>query len=123
MLRSRLEDCGCRVKHVLSSRAGIEHLKIKNPNEYQLIITDITMETQLSGIFLVRRIRRMGFRGGLVIYSTGFNTAFMHLISRPFFRALGADGLISKNSLKNGSPVLKLLSGHPALETLKTALS
>ena len=123
MLRERLEQASCKVEHVLSSRESLSLLKKTDPNNYRLIVSDITMESQVSGIFLVMKIRRMGYHGGLVIYSTGFNFLLVNLISRPFFRLLGVDGLIAKKGLKNDQPKLIKLSDHPALDTLISAFS
>ena len=122
MLRDYFEAAGGTVEHVLSSEAGREYLRKNNPGDLDIIVTDITMETQISGILLVRRMRRLGFRGCLLIYSTGFNfTSVLHL-SRLFFGLMGADGLLSKASLAGGKPELWAISRCPMLEWARGAL-
>jgi len=123
LMREKIGRSGCRIEHMLSSQAGIEHLKNGKVNCYEIIITDITMETQVSGILLTRRIRRMGFKGCLIVYSTGFNSPFVLWISRLFFKLLGADGLIPKDGLLNGRPKLQPISHHPLLKIINSALN
>ncbi|NQS98279.1 MAG: response regulator [candidate division Zixibacteria bacterium] len=124
MLQERLEQRGCKVEKVLSARDSIKHFSLVEPNHYQIIFTDITMETQVSGIYLTYRIRRrLGFKGCLIIYSTGFNFPIVLWISRLFFRALGADGLIPKRGLIDGRPRLAAISKHPFLKFVGNVLS
>lgn len=123
IIKTRLEEQGCEVEHILSSKASLEHLANIDANHYQLIITDITMETQVSGIQLTYRIRhKINFRGCLVIYSTGFNHPFVLWMSKLFFRFLGADGLIPKNGLLKGRPKLAAISKNPLLKMVSQAL-
>ena len=122
MIRDRLEKSGCAVEHALSSRSGFDLLSGQQPNHFDIIITDITMETHVSGILLVRKIRKMGFTGCLVIYSTGFNYPIVLLLSRIFFRIMGADGLIPKNSLIDGEPFLTRISRHKHLAIIDESL-
>ena len=122
LLRDRLEKAGCTVEHVLSSRKAIEHLNGDDPNHYQIIITDITMETQVSGILLTRKIRKMGFKGCLVIYSTGFNFRIVLWLSILFFKLFGADGLIPKDGLIDGKPKLTSISRNPLLQKIAASL-
>jgi CheY-like chemotaxis protein len=121
MLKDHLEKQGCLVEHILSYQEGLKHLRNIDSNHYQLIITDITMETQISGIILTWQIRHLHFDGCLIIYSTGFNFPMVLGISRLFFHLLGADGLIPKNGLKTGNPRLTLISKHPLLKLVEKA--
>lgn len=122
MLRERLEKQGCVVRHELSSQEGFAHLKELHPEHYDMIITDITMETQVSGIYLTWLIRRLGFKGCLIIYSTGFDTPIGLGISRAFFTLFRVNGLIPKNGLKAGSPKLTIIKPHPLMEMVEKAL-
>ncbi len=122
LMRTRLERLGIEVEHMLSSKTGIEHLQKDDPNRYGIILTDITMETQVSGIFLTRKIRRLGFKGCLVIYSTGFNFPAVLGLSTMFFKILGADALIPKDGLINGKPKLKTISTNQKLDFIRKAL-
>jgi CheY-like chemotaxis protein len=122
ILRERLEKQGFVVCHELSSQAGFAHLKELHPEHYDIIITDITMETQVSGIYLTWLIRRLGFKGCLIIYSTGFNTPVGLWASKLFFQAFRVNGLIPKNGLKAGFPKMTVVKPHRLLETVEKAL-
>ncbi len=122
MLTDRLVGRGCRVEHTNSSKAGKDRLNEVSSNHYDLIFTDITMESQVSGIFLTPEIRRMGFKGCLIVYSTGFNFPAVLGISRLFFWILGADGLIPKAGLIRGKPQLVSMTKKPLLNFVKEAL-
>ena len=80
------------------------------------------METQVSGILLVRKIRKMGFTGCIIIYSTGFNFPIVLMLSRIFFWIMGADGLIPKNSLIDDKPFLTMISHHKYLAIINESL-
>jgi len=122
LIREKIEKAGCQVEHVLSSQAGKEHLQDGGANRYEIIITDITMETHVSGILLAGKIRRMGFKGCLIIYSTGFNYPIVLWMSKLFFRLLGADGLIPKDGLLSSRPELTPITRHPLLKIIAQAL-
>ena len=123
LLQQKLEDTDCTIEHKLSSAAGIGFLTSGDPNRFRIIITDITMETQVSGILLTRRIRRCGFRGCLVIYSTGFNFRIVLWLSKFFFRLLGADGLMAKDGFLDGTPILTKISDNTDLALIESALA
>lgn len=123
ILQERLERCDCKTCHAPSSKSGLDTLRSQPSNHFDIVITDITMETQVSGIFLVRRIRRLGFNGCLIIYSTGFNFPLVLQLSRLFFRFLGADGLIPKNRLIEGKPQLTPITRNPLLDLVDKAFS
>lgn len=123
MLAEKLERKGCMVEYSQSSEEGKLRLNEVPFGHYDLVFTDITMESQVSGIFLTPKIRRMGFKGCLIVYSTGFNFPFVLALSRALFRILGADGLIPKAGLINGRPTLSSISGNPLLKYVEEALS
>jgi len=123
LLKERLEKCGFVFEHKLNSQTGKQHLLEGDSNRYQVIFTDITMESQVSGILLTHKIRRMGFKGCLVVYSTGFNTKIGLWASAALFKILGADGLIAKNGLKAGNPKMLKLSPNASLQKIEDALS
>ncbi len=84
---------------------------------YHTIITDITMETQTSGLWLARRLFRSGFSGNIIIATTGFDVWGVMFISRfllPIFA--GVKWMIPKVPLKQGIVEFHpttLSSGHP----------
>jgi len=123
MLSEYLKMAGCEIIHSLSSKEGMEAIKDLKPSYFDIIFTDITMETHVSGILLVPKIRWSGYKNCLVIYSTGFNYPIVLLISKIFFKILGADGLLPKDSLKAGDPKLSIISKDAALQFIKSALT
>jgi len=122
MLSNYLKTAGCEIIHSLSSREGIKALENYGSSYFDIIFTDITMETHVSGILLTPRIRRKGFKNCLVIYSTGFNYPLVLLISKIFFKLLGADGLLPKDSLKEEKPKVTAISRDKRLDFIKSAL-
>ena len=123
MLQERFEKNEYTIEHALSSKAGIDLLKQHKQDYFDIIVTDITMETHVSGILIVGKIRKMGFKGCIVIYSTGFNYPIVLKLSWLLFKILGADGLIPKNSLIEGQPFLSRISRDHHLESIDKLLN
>lgn len=92
-------------------------------DSYHSIISDITMETQTSGLFLVRKIYKAGYRGNLIIATTGFDfpgvmTAGYYLL--PSFAGIG--WMVPKKPLKKGMVLFQstyLKKGFEYESTLK----
>ncbi len=93
-------------KGIHSDRAydAAEGLELFGNNEkYDMIISDITMETQTSGLWMMRKIYKSGYDGVLVIASTGFDVFGVMKVSKfilPWF--CGLDWMIPKIPLKKG---------------------
>lgn len=72
-----------------------------------MIITDITMETQTSGLWFIRRVHKDGFKGTKIIATTGFDVKGVMHFSKwilPWFA--GITFMIPKVPLKKGEVVL-----------------
>ena len=102
MLLSHLEPRGYKFDRARSALEGLKQLQETGPTHYSLIVTDITMEGQTAGLRLIRQIRRSGYRGVLMVASTGFNLAVVLHLSRIFLPLWGVDLLIPKKPLKMG---------------------
>ncbi len=102
MILSHLEPRGFRFDRARSAREGLEILAQTGSQKYTLIVTDITMEGQTAGLRLIRKVRRAGYRGVLIVASTGFNFPFVLHLSRPFLTIWGVDILVPKEPLKRG---------------------
>jgi CheY-like chemotaxis protein len=79
----------------------------KNRTGYEMIITDITMETQTSGLWFIRRVHKDGYPGIKIIATTGFDVFGVMTLSRwilPWFA--GISYMIPKVPLKKGEVVL-----------------
>ncbi|EKJ86442.1 response regulator receiver domain-containing protein [Leptospira meyeri] len=75
----------------------------KNPN-YDMIVSDVTMETQTSGLWMMRQIYKSGYKGILVIASTGFDVFGVMSFSSLFLPWFcGLHWMIPKVPLKKGT--------------------
>jgi len=108
MLLAQFEPRGFQFTRAHDAREGLEILRRSGTNAYKAIITDITMGSQTAGLRLIRQIRKHGFRGVLIVASTGFDSPFILQIAKPIMNMLGADILIPKRPLK-----AKQLRCHP----------
>lgn len=80
-----------------------EGYKMFQEKTYSAIITDITMETQTSGLWLARRIYKQGYAGRIIIASTGFDVFGVLKMGKyflPWFAGVG--WMIPKVPLKQG---------------------
>ncbi|MCC5814294.1 MAG: response regulator [Leptospira sp.] len=58
---------------------------------YDMIISDITMETQTSGLWFIRRVHKDGYRGIKIIATTGFDVKGVMAFSKyilPWFAGI-----------------------------------
>ena len=95
-------------KNIKTTRAydAAEGWTIFNKEKFDAVITDITMETQTSGLFLARKIAKSGYTGQIVIATTGFDFPGVMFLSKfilPFFCRL--DWMIPKIPLKQGKVI------------------
>ncbi len=73
---------------------------------FHTVISDITMETQTSGLFLIRKIYKSGFKGNIIIATTGFDVSGVMFVSRFLLPAFGGVGwMVPKVPLKRGKVV------------------
>lgn len=85
------------------ARNAHEGFRMFHQKTYSAIITDITMETQTSGLWLARKIYKEGYTGKIIITSTGFDVWGVLWLGRyflPWFA--GAGWMIPKIPLKEG---------------------
>lgn len=73
-------------------------------NDYDMIISDVTMETQTSGLWMMRNIYKSGYKGVMVIASTGFDVWGVMPFSSYFLSWFcGLHWMIPKVPLKQGN--------------------
>jgi hypothetical protein len=80
-----------------------EGLEIFLKNEFSAVISDITMESQVSGLLLVRKIYKSGYKGKIIIATTGFDVWGVMYFSQfilPIYAGVG--WMIPKVPLKRG---------------------
>ena len=70
---------------------------------FHTVISDITMETQTSGLFLIRKIYKSGFKGNIIIATTGFDAPGVMFVSKFLLPSFGGVGwMVPKVPLKRG---------------------
>lgn len=75
-------------------------------SQYTTIISDITMETQTSGLVFIRKIFKKGFKGKIIIATTGFDVwgvIFLGKYLLPYYG--GVSWMIPKVPLKKGEVI------------------
>ena len=78
---------------------GLEQFNAHPSDYYRMIVTDITMETQLAGISMLRKISRLGYPGTVVIASTGFDFPGVIGMTRVLMRPYGVHFLVHKTTI------------------------
>lgn len=106
LIEELYRDYSEKIEWVKSAGEAVKHLGLEDINRYQHIITDITMENQISGLIFALRLRKRGFTGKITIASTGFNFSWVAAFSRALLGKFGVDEIIPKNSLKAGRPII-----------------
>ncbi len=101
ILSDYFESRGYKIDRAYFGNEALEILKNKGVNYYSVILTDITMETQLAGLKFLKNARKLGFKGKIIIASTGFNYNFSLMLAPVFLTNLGVDYLIPKVSVLN----------------------
>ncbi|PJZ77699.1 response regulator [Leptospira neocaledonica] len=110
-LKTYLQENGCEVLRAIDASQGWD-LYLANKHKLKAIITDITMETQTSGLWMIRRIYQDGFEGIKVIATTGFDVSGVMAVSKyflPWFA--GVEYMVPKVPLKRGEVILLPTSG------------
>ncbi|XDD49926.1 response regulator [Leptospira sp. WS92.C1] len=80
----------------------------QDKNRFHTIVTDITMETQTSGLWMIRNIHKDGYQGNKIIATTGFDFPGVMSISSsvlPWFAGIG--WMVPKVPLKAGTVVFQ----------------
>ncbi|MDZ7261043.1 MAG: hypothetical protein ONB05_02845 [candidate division KSB1 bacterium] len=79
-----------------SAREGWELFRRKGLNFFDLIVADITMESQLSGLIVALKCRLKGYKKRLYLVSTGFNVRCNLFFSGMLLRTLSINRAIPK---------------------------
>ncbi|PKA17966.1 response regulator [Leptospira haakeii] len=110
-LKTYLQENGCEVLRAIDASQGWD-LYLANKQKLKAVITDITMETQTSGLWMIRKIYQDGFPGIKVIATTGFDVSGVMAVSKyflPWFA--GVEYMVPKVPLKKGEVILLPTSG------------
>ncbi|EMY76959.1 response regulator receiver domain protein [Leptospira weilii serovar Ranarum str. ICFT] len=102
-LKVWFEQKGFETVRAVDAAQGWE-IYSKDKNRFHTIVTDITMETQTSGLWMIRKIHKDGYQGNKIIATTGFDFAGVMFFSSwilPWFAGIG--WMVPKVPLKEGT--------------------
>lgn len=80
-------------------------IKEKGLEYYDIIVTEMTIESHLSGIILAMKLKKAGFKNPVYFASKRFNITFTYILSTGLLRMIGIDRLIPKNAFHIMNPV------------------
>jgi hypothetical protein len=99
-LKTYLDKRNISSERAMSASQGYEMFLA---TQYTTIISDITMETQTSGLVFVRKIFQEGYKGKIIIATTGFDVWGVMFLGKYFLPYFGGVGwMIPKVPLKKG---------------------
>lgn len=104
-LKVWFEQKGFETVRAVDAAQGWE-IYSKDKNRFHTIVTDITMETQTSGLWMIRKIHKDGYQGNKIIATTGFDFPGVMFFSSsilPWFAGIG--WMVPKVPLKQGTVV------------------
>lgn len=101
LLHEYFEPLGFSIDRAWNAKEGFDMFSAHPSDYYQVIVTDITMESQLAGLSMLKKIKKKGFGGTVVVASTGFDQPMGMPASRLFLGLYGVHYLIPKTTVKN----------------------
>ncbi len=99
ILDEYFSERGYTITRARDAAEGLALFERQAPDFFRVIVTDITMETQLAGIFMLGRIKRLGYPGTVVVASTGFDVPLVVPLSRACLGLYGVHFLIPKTTV------------------------
>ena len=96
---------GYEIDTAVTAGEGLDMFKKSSPDYYSVIVTDITMESQLAGLTMLSKIKKIGFSGTIVVASTGFDVPTVIPLSRLLLKSwCGVDFLVRKTTVLKEDP-------------------
>ena len=99
ILTDYFSPLGYSIDRAEDAARGLALYSEHGPEYYAVIVTDITMETQLAGIFMLGKIHALGYPGTVVVASTGFDVHGVIWLSRLLLRRYGVHFLVRKTTV------------------------
>ncbi len=94
------------VERATTARQGIEMLR-SGLDRYDGLVTDISMEHQISGLSVLIAARRLKFKGLVIVATTGLDTPVAFALNRFLLGfVFGSNYLIPKRPIKRDGTVL-----------------
>ncbi len=89
----------------ISAKDACAVIEEKGLAYFDILLTDITMERQLAGLSLLRKLQKKSFPGIVIVASTGFDFPGITKLSCISLTLLGAHYIIPKKSIRQGKPL------------------
>lgn len=105
ILDEYFQGLGYTSERACGGAEGYRLFQERGKGHYAVIVTDITMESQMAGIHMLKKIHKDGYRGTVVVASTGFDFPGATTLSRIMLSGIGIDYLIPKTSLLKKDPL------------------
>ena len=99
ILDEHFAELGYKSTRAVDAADGLAKFDAQSLDHFSVIVTDITMESQLAGIFMLGKIRKRGYQGTVVVASTGFDVPLVVPLSRACLRGYGVHFLIPKTTV------------------------
>jgi len=112
LLTDYFKPLGYEIDLAVNASEGLAKFSEHPKEYYDVIVTDITMESQLAGVFMIKKIHKLGFPGTSVIASTGFDVPGGMFFSRLILRSYGVDYIVPKTTVIKKSPLFYSLKGR-----------
>ncbi len=90
---------GYGIDRAVDAAGGLRLFREHPRTHYAVIVTDITMESQLAGITMLGRMHKEGYPGTVVVASTGFDVRGVIPLSRLILGRYGVDYLVRKTTV------------------------
>jgi CheY-like chemotaxis protein len=88
-----------QIDRAVTASSGIDMVNRNGISYYDLIVTDLTMESQLAGLRLIRYLKKNAFPKTVIVASTGFDVSIGMLLSRLYFKNKNVRFLLPKAPL------------------------
>lgn len=105
ILNEYFANLGYSIERAVDGQEGFQFFQDKGKDYYPVIVTDITMESQMAGIHMLRKIHNAGYNGTVVVASTGFDFPGATTLTRLLLSGIGIDFLIPKTSVLKKDPI------------------
>lgn len=104
IMSSIYEEHDFHVTRAQSAPDAWRLIKQNGMEYYDIIVTEVTIESHLSGLVLAVKLRNAGFKNPVYFASKRFNITLTYIISTGIFRMLGIERLIPKNAFHTMNP-------------------
>ncbi|MBI3394943.1 MAG: response regulator [Spirochaetia bacterium] len=122
LLTTHFAALGYTIDRAVTGNDGVAKVEEHGIGYYPVLVTDITMESQLAGVTMLGRLQKMGYVGTIVVASTGFDVPLGLPLSRLILRRYGVRYLIPKTSVLKKEPLFYPIKlGSKASQTFTEA--